>query len=57
MTIQEKKGEPACNTFVFMICILRGYTPPPQSGYFPPLVTPLNIGRVISLTYIKMGMI
>ena len=28
MNIQEKRCEPACNTFVFMICILRGYTPP-----------------------------
>ena len=40
MTIQEKKCKPACNTFVFMICILRGHTLPPLSGDLPPLVTP-----------------
>ena len=56
MTIEEKKCEPAWNTFVFMICILRVYTPLPQSGYFPPLVTPLKIRRDIFFTYVKMGM-
>ena len=38
--IQEKKCEPACNTFVFMICILSGHTLPPMSGDLPQLVTP-----------------
>ena len=52
----RKKCEPSWNTFVIMICILRVYTPLPQSGYFPPLVTPLKIGRDIFFTYVKMGM-
>ena len=40
INIQEKKCEPACNTFVFMICILSGHTLPPMSGDLPQLVTP-----------------
>ena len=55
MNIQEKRCEPACNTFVFMISILRGHTLPPLSGDLPPIVTPLKSGRDNFYIYSKMG--